>query len=303
MAGKEAPFCLVTLWCYAGENHRADGVLGGYTPEEIESFAGWTGKRGRFFQALLDSEYLDKETLKLHDWEDHEGHLVVYHQRALQANRERWLRAKHEGLPQGVREGIHQGVLEGDLQGIHEGVLQGVHQASVKDSQSRAVQSSSENLSPERRSEKMSESLDGSDSAASPSTPTASALRAGEENGRGDRAPTEPKTKGQIEYEQKLTALSKYLMDHCKIGGNGNRTPAVIAEFREQAGRFEKLLRERKNLLTEGELVAAAKVAFVKAESLDRIAAFTTVLYRKEEASQVYDIVKTARNMVARGGA
>ena len=134
-----------------------------------------------------------------------------------------------------------------------------------------------------------------SPSTASPSAASPSALRAG----------NEPLSQGQAEYQQRLRVLTDYLMKHCNIGDNGSRTPAVVASFQEQAGRFERLLRERRpqiGVLTDQELVAAAKVAFVKAEahSLNGVAAFTTVLYRPKEESQVMEIAQKARNMVGR---
>ena len=270
-AGKSAPFALVTLWCYAAKYHSRDGILSSYSPDEIESFAGWNGKRGQFFKALIDSKYLDKDTLKLHDWEDHEGHLIGYMEKVDKMNLARKNKVAHL---------------------THHGSPQDDRQDNLQDhpEQSRAVQSSSEQKSPERRLEKMT-----SNSTASPSTASPSALRAG----------NEPLSQGQAEYQQRLRVLTDYLMKHCNIGDNGSRTPAVVASFQEQAGRFEKLFRERRpqiGVLTDQELVAAAKVAFVKPEAhtLNGVAAFTTVLYRPKEESQVMEIAQKARNMVGR---
>jgi hypothetical protein len=91
-------------------------------------------------------------------------------------------------------------------------------------------------------------------------------------------------------------------MDHCKIGQNGNRTPGVIAEFRLVAGRFEKILHERKHVLTVDELVAAARVAYVRARNLIDLQRFTTVLGKPAETEQVQTFVSKARNMVGRQG-
>jgi hypothetical protein len=308
LAGPSAPHCLVTLWCYAAKYHMADGDLSQHTVPEIEEFAGWRGAKGKFVQALLEAKkerdgqgFLDEGTMCLHDWPVYEGHLVAYHERSLKGNVARWSRIREgvpegvpegvqQGIPQGVHEGVQQGIPQGVLEGDQQGVHEGIRQRSVKESQSRAEQSCSEQNSPERRSEKML-----SNSTASPSAPAASALRAGKE----------PLSQGQAEYERRMQILTNYLMDHCKIGPNGNRTQALIESFREQAGRFEKLLRERRpqiGALTDQELVAAAKVAFVKpkAHTLNGIAAFTTVLYRANEETQVKEIAQTARSMVGR---
>lgn len=90
-AGKEAPFSLVTLWCYAAKFHPIDGDLSKYTPEDIEGISGWTGEPGVFYSALLSSRYLD-DNMMLHDWKDHEGHLAAYQEKARIMNEARSLR-------------------------------------------------------------------------------------------------------------------------------------------------------------------------------------------------------------------
>jgi len=318
LAGPQAPFCLVTLWCYAGEYHKKDGALGCYTPEEIESLAGWTGKKGKFCQALLDSGYLDSGTMKLHDWEDHEGHLQVYAEKVVKMNMARLSKISSQGVRVERLQDTRQEFLQDALQEVsQEHRVEPLHEPPV---QSSSEQFSSEQKSAERRSEKMLTS-----STASPSTPAASALRAVEESERAQHAAplrendtaaaetcaprertsggNEARAEGQIRYEVRMEMLTTYLMDHCKIGRNGNRTPGVVAKFREQAGRFEKLLRDRSKQLgslTDRELVAAAKVAFAKAGSLDRIGAFVTVLCKAGESAQVMEIAQTARKIVSR---
>lgn len=80
-AGVDAPFRLITLWCYAAKYHPDDGDLSSYTADEIEGLVGWAGESGVFFTAMISSRYLDSD-LKLHDWPEHEGHLAIYREKA-----------------------------------------------------------------------------------------------------------------------------------------------------------------------------------------------------------------------------
>lgn len=302
MAGPQAPFCLVTLWCYAGEAHPVDGVLSEYSPSEIEEFAGWTGKKGKFYQALLDSKYLDEGTLKLHDWEEHEAHLKIYMEKVLKMNKARLDKIALQGVRVDRLQEDHVEALQDALQEVSQDNLQ----ESLHDppEQSRAEQSSSEQRSREE-STPVSRETGGTPSNAGRTAASRSALRAGGQTttGTARHAPTEQKhTVAGIEYDKRISQLTNYLMDHCKIAGNGSRTAAVIKAYRAVSGRFELVLRDRGEVLTGDELVAAAKVAFQKpqAHTLDGIGRFTTKLTEREEISQVREIVSTARNMVGR---
>lgn len=63
--GPSAPFHLIALWCFAGEN-RPEGVL--RSPEEVEYGAGWRGKRGRLHASLVRCGWLEADGVTLHDW-------------------------------------------------------------------------------------------------------------------------------------------------------------------------------------------------------------------------------------------
>lgn len=91
--GHEGITCLLRLWSYAGKFHKLDGSLASYTDDEIEQFAGWHGVRGGFLQAILDVSLMDSNR-SIHDWQDHAGHLAVYHERAKDMNKKRWDSAK-----------------------------------------------------------------------------------------------------------------------------------------------------------------------------------------------------------------
>lgn len=91
--GHEGVTCLLRLWSYAGKFHKRDGSLASYSDDEIEQFAGWQGVRGGFLQAILDVSLMDSNK-SIHDWQDHAGHLALYHERAKDMNKKRWSSAK-----------------------------------------------------------------------------------------------------------------------------------------------------------------------------------------------------------------
>lgn len=87
--GYEGVYCLLRLWSYVARFHREDGSLASYTDDEIEQFAGWQGVRGGFLQGLLELSLMDSNK-DIHDWKEHAGHLVLYHERARIMNKKRW---------------------------------------------------------------------------------------------------------------------------------------------------------------------------------------------------------------------
>lgn len=82
----------IRLWVYCGKYHYKDGDLAGYSDGEIEAVSGWTGPAGRMVHAMTTVGFLDltPDGLSVHDWQDHAGHFVAYHERAKMAARRRW---------------------------------------------------------------------------------------------------------------------------------------------------------------------------------------------------------------------
>lgn len=68
--GAEGCFSLVKLWATIA-NQRPDGDLSGYDKDDIEIDAGWPGKNGEFFKAIIEIGFIDKtnEGYSLHNWE------------------------------------------------------------------------------------------------------------------------------------------------------------------------------------------------------------------------------------------
>ena len=98
LLGRGSEVLPLKLWCYCGKFHPRDGRLTGYAIQEIESLVGWWGKSGRFVDAMLTVGFLHQEEngYVVHEWKDHEGHLISYIVRAKKAAKARWDRVNGE---------------------------------------------------------------------------------------------------------------------------------------------------------------------------------------------------------------
>ena len=96
LLGKGSEVLILRLWTYAARFHAEDGSFAGYTPEEIESIAGWTGDATAMLQAMLKVAYLDQtpEGVVLHGWKEHQGHIAEFRSRGKMMAEARWARAR-----------------------------------------------------------------------------------------------------------------------------------------------------------------------------------------------------------------
>jgi len=94
LLGKGSEVLPLKLWVYAARYFADDGRLTGISAQEIEDECRWWGKSGEMVRVMLLPEILflecDGETFKVHDWEDHEGHIKSFKQRARAAAAKRW---------------------------------------------------------------------------------------------------------------------------------------------------------------------------------------------------------------------
>lgn len=100
LLGRGAEVLPLRLWCFCGKYHAQDGRLTGYAGEEIERLLGWWGKPGKAIDAMLTcgqkigkDGYLCKGedgVFYCHEWLERQGHIMVYKNRAIQANAKRW---------------------------------------------------------------------------------------------------------------------------------------------------------------------------------------------------------------------
>lgn len=102
LAGPEAEVYLLRLWSYAGRYHAVDGILKNFSGPEIETIIDWRGEKLAMLQAMLKVGFLEKARngYKIHDWQEHEGHLIIFRERARLASAQRWgNRINKESLP------------------------------------------------------------------------------------------------------------------------------------------------------------------------------------------------------------
>lgn len=100
LLGKGSETLLLRLWAYCGKFHPVDGVLAGYTEQEVEALVGWWGQKGLMVQVMTSDRCrwlhaLPGAGYQVHEWVEHQGHLAVYKSRATAAARARWEKATH----------------------------------------------------------------------------------------------------------------------------------------------------------------------------------------------------------------
>lgn len=91
LLGKGSEVIPIRLWAYAGKYHAADGKLAGYSAQEIETVIGWWGEKGACINALIHVGFLRQdEHFFIHDWLEHEGHIIAFKEKARNMARKRW---------------------------------------------------------------------------------------------------------------------------------------------------------------------------------------------------------------------
>ena len=100
LLGKGSEVIPIRVWAYVGKYHARDGKLAGYSAQEIESIVGWWGKEGELVEALLKVGFLrnNGDGFYVHDWIDHEGHIVAYKEKAQMMANARWGRESLQEL-------------------------------------------------------------------------------------------------------------------------------------------------------------------------------------------------------------
>jgi hypothetical protein len=82
MAGEMAPWCLVKLWLFAGQN-RPNGILKGMSQDDICKVSGWSKDPSLFITSLLGCGYkigcgylnqTKKGTFVIHGWKEHNAY-------------------------------------------------------------------------------------------------------------------------------------------------------------------------------------------------------------------------------------
>ncbi len=90
--GRGSEMLPIRLWCHCASHHAEDGVLAGYSVEEIEFILEWKGARGKAVATLVKVGFLDtlERGFRVHNWMAHEGHISEFKRRSRIANATRW---------------------------------------------------------------------------------------------------------------------------------------------------------------------------------------------------------------------
>jgi hypothetical protein len=94
LLGKGSEVLPLKLWVYTARYFADSGILTGISTQEIEDECRWWGQSGEMVNAMTcdKSKFLERkgETLVVHDWNEHEGHIHAFKQRARSAALKRW---------------------------------------------------------------------------------------------------------------------------------------------------------------------------------------------------------------------
>src|SRR4051812_43291160 len=98
LLGRGAEVLPIRLWSYCGKFHCENGRLTGYSEQEIESLATWWGKSGVMLPAMKTCEYMDHDEIGwfMHEWLEHQGHLVAFKVKGKAMAKTRWDKARAE---------------------------------------------------------------------------------------------------------------------------------------------------------------------------------------------------------------
>ncbi len=99
MLGRGAEMLPIRLWCYCGIHPKDNGTLTDFSADDVEAvILKWWGKRGQAVGALVKVGFLDFDgtTYKAHGFNEKNGHIIAFHERAVKAASARWGKLKGE---------------------------------------------------------------------------------------------------------------------------------------------------------------------------------------------------------------
>jgi hypothetical protein len=97
LLGKGSEVLPLKLWSFTAHYFEKDGRLTGISTQEIESECRWWGPEGEMVQAMLEAVFLERAadgTLIVHDWLEHQGHILAFHERAKKGAQARWAKLR-----------------------------------------------------------------------------------------------------------------------------------------------------------------------------------------------------------------
>lgn len=96
--GAGAELIPLKIWIYTGRFHSEDGLLLGYSDEELVMLAEIVGNASSILLALVDVGFLLKieNGYEVHQWLQHQGHIAAFKKRGSDAANKRWKKLNTE---------------------------------------------------------------------------------------------------------------------------------------------------------------------------------------------------------------
>jgi len=96
LGGHRSEVLPVKLWAHVAKYHSEDAFLKDYSPAAIAKILGWKEDAEKLVQALLNCGFIEQKRggFKVHDFNEHNGHLALYKERGRIAAAARWSKYK-----------------------------------------------------------------------------------------------------------------------------------------------------------------------------------------------------------------
>lgn len=97
LGGHRATLIPIKLWAHTGKYHSEDGFLRGYSPASLAKAVDFDHRDAeKIITALIKAGFIEKKKdgYLVHDWNEHNGHLALFRERAKNAANARWNKSK-----------------------------------------------------------------------------------------------------------------------------------------------------------------------------------------------------------------
>lgn len=107
LLGLDAELIPLRLWAYVGKYHAEQGRIAVTAATEVERIVRWRGQRGKALEALITTGFLEPVDggFLVHDWDDWNGHIFAFRERAVRNAKKRWDKETPDKPPPQSRAG------------------------------------------------------------------------------------------------------------------------------------------------------------------------------------------------------
>lgn len=91
--GESSALIPIRLWCHAAKYCPKFGHFNGYTTSEVRAITKYRGDVPRLLSVMTEVGFIDQlenGNFKLHDWEEHQGHIIAFSERGKANAEKRW---------------------------------------------------------------------------------------------------------------------------------------------------------------------------------------------------------------------